>query len=114
MVGVISSLAETRDKELLIRFDEASKSFSFWFENERFWGHFITTENPYLEVRDDFLVWRSAGELGSEVIRIDRVTGEISDDFMLPGMQPFRSFKGTCTSKPEETRPPLTPEQRKF
>lgn len=98
-----------------LRFDENTGSLTFWFDNDRVWGHSILTDSQNLDVRDDFLVWRGHGPGGSRTIRIDRVSGAISDEQRLPNsLNIFTNFEGTCTSEPEQVREPLTADQRRF
>lgn len=101
--------------QLLLRFDENTKSLAFWFDKERTWGHSIITETEGLEVRDDYLIWRSTTTVGSRMITIDRVNGAITDQETITGSTMTGSrFEGTCTSAPEPEKVPITAEQRRF
>jgi len=101
--------------QLLLRFDEKAKSLAFWFDKERTWGHSIITETEGLEVRDDYLIWRSTTTVGSRMITIDRVNGAITDQETISGStMPGSRFEGTCTSQPEPEKVPITAEQRRF
>lgn len=112
---MVGALGTQTAKDLILRFDETSQTLMFWFDKERTWGQSIATETQALEVRDDLLIWRSTGITGNRTIRIDRVSGEVSDELTVPdSFEIFRAFTGTCTSEPEVARQPLTAAQRKF
>lgn len=101
--------------QLLMRFDEKTKSLAFWFDKERTWGQSVITETEGLEVRDDYLIWRSTTTVGSRMITIDRINGAVTDQETITGStMPGSHFEGTCTSAPEPEKAPVTAEQRRF